>query len=87
MTKIQELEELLKHDVIIDLEDYIDDLFEIVAKKKETEETKEELKNMQELKGDFEDMLEDIKKGDMDEEEAIEILEELHEMKAENEED
>ncbi|MCJ8327489.1 MAG: hypothetical protein MJK08_10360 [Campylobacterales bacterium] len=87
MTKIQELEELLKHDVIIDLEDYIDDLFEIVAKKKETEETKEELKNMQELKGDFEDMLEDIKKGDMDEEEAIEILEELHQMKAENEED
>ncbi|NQY52645.1 MAG: hypothetical protein HRT42_03635 [Campylobacteraceae bacterium] len=87
MTKIQELEELLKHDVIIDLEDYIDDLFEIVAKKKETEETKEELKNMQELKGDFEDMLEDIKKGDMDEEEAIEILEELHQMKVENEED
>lgn len=87
MTKIQELEELLKHDVIIDLEDYIDELFEIVAKKKDTAETKEELKNMQELNSDFKDMLDDIKNNDMDEEEAIEILKELIEMKEENEED
>ena len=44
MTKVEELKELLTQDIIVDLEDYIDELFELVAKKNDTIDTKEELK-------------------------------------------
>ena len=51
----KELEDLIKNDVLIEIEDYIDELFEIIAAKKEDDSTKEELKEMQEMKKDFED--------------------------------
>lgn len=87
MSKVQELKDLLEDEVILDLIDYIDELFEMVAKKNDTIETKEELKNMQELKVDFETMLKEIEDGEMDEDEAKEIIEELEEMRDLNEED
>ena len=45
----KELEDLIKNDVLIEIEDYIDELFEIIAAKKEDDSTKEELKEMQAL--------------------------------------
>mgnify|MGYP000385502342 CR=1 FL=1 len=87
MSYIQELKDLLEDEVILDLVDYIDELFALVAKKNDTIETKEELKNMQELKVDFETMLKEIEDGEMDEDEAKEIIEELEEMRDLNEED
>ena len=38
----KELEDLIKNEVLIEIEDYIDELFEIIASKKEDENTKEE---------------------------------------------
>ena len=35
----KELEDLIKNEVLIEIEDYIDELFEIVAAKKENDET------------------------------------------------
>lgn len=87
MSYVQELKDLLEDEVILDLVDYIDELFAMVAKKNDTIETKEELKNMQELKVDFETMLSEIESGEMDEDEAKEIIEELEEMRDLNEED
>lgn len=81
----KELENLIKNDVLVEIEDYIDELFEIIASKKEDERTKEELENMQEMREDFIAMLKDIESGDMDDEEAEEILEEIKEMRAEEE--
>jgi len=80
----KELEKLIKEDVLLEIEDYIDELFEIIASKKDDERTKEELENMQEMKADFEAMLADIDSGDLDDEEAKEIIEEIIEMRAED---
>lgn len=80
MTIQKELEKLIKDEVLIEIEDYIDDLFEIIASKKDDENVKEELKHMQDMKKDFEDMLEDLGNNEIDDEECKEIIEEIKEM-------
>ena len=82
----KELEDLIKNEVLIEIEDYIDELFEIVAAKKENAEIKEELKQMQEMKKEFEDMLVDLVHGDIDDEECEEIIAEINDMRKEEEE-
>ncbi len=82
----KELENLIKNEVLIEIEDYIDELFEIVAAKKENDEIKEELKQMQEMKKEFEDMLVDLVHGDIDDEECEEIIAEINDMRKEEEE-
>jgi len=84
MSVQNQLEKLIKEDVLVEIEDYIDELFEIIASKKEDERTKEELANMQEMRDDFNAMIEDIQSGDMTDEEAQEIIEEINEMRAED---
>jgi len=82
MTKVEELTKLIEDDVLPEIEDYVDDLFEQIADNKEaTVEDKAELKEIQTLQSDFKEMLEDIQSGDVDEEEAIEIIEEINEMR------
>ena len=76
----KELEELIKNEVLVEIEDYIDDIFEIIAGKKETPELKEELENMQEMKKDFEELLKDLEAGEIDDEEAQEIYDEIVDM-------
>ena len=82
----KELEDLIKNEVLVEIEDYIDELFEIVAAKKEDDEIKEELKQMQEMKKEFEDMLVDLVHGDIDDEECEEIIAEINDMRKEDEE-
>ena len=83
----KELEDLIKNEVLIEIEDYIDELFEIIASKKEDENTKEELKEMQEMKKDFEDMLVDLENGEIDDEECKEIIEEINDMRKDEEDE
>ena len=83
----KELEDLIKNDVLIEIEDYIDELFEIIAAKKEDDDIKEELKHMQEMKKDFEDMLVDLANGEIDDEEAQEIMEEINDMRKDEEDE
>jgi hypothetical protein len=83
----KELEDLIKNDVLIEIEDYIDELFEIIAAKKEDDGIKEELKQMQEMKKDFEDMLVDLVHGDIDDEECKEIIQEINDMRNEDEDE
>ena len=83
----KELEDLKKNDVLIEIEDYIDELFEIIAAKKEDDGIKEELKQMQEMKKDFEDMLVDLVHGDIDDEECKEIIQEINDMRNEDEDE
>ena len=79
----QELKKLIKNDVLIEIEDYIDELFQTIASKKEDERTKEELSQMQEMRDDFKEILKDIDNDDMDEEEAQEIYDEIIAMRSE----
>lgn len=76
----KELKEIITNEVLVEIEEYIDDLFEIVAAKKETPETKEELANMQEMKKEFEELLSDLEAGEIDDDEAQEIYDEIVDM-------
>lgn len=80
MTIQKQLEQLIKNDVLTHVEDYIDELFELIASKKDDERTKEELKDIQEMRDDFYEMLKDLEAGEIDDEECQEIIEEINEM-------
>jgi hypothetical protein len=84
MATIQDqLYKLIEDDVIPDIEEYIDELFEKIAAKKESAEDKEILKEMQEMHMEFNELLDEIKAGEIDDEEANELLEEIIDMRKE----
>ncbi|WP_418185306.1 hypothetical protein ACNSOS_10865 [Aliarcobacter vitoriensis] len=77
----KELETLIKDDVLVEIEDYIDDLFEIIASKKDDDEIKAELLDMQEMKKEFESLLVELENGELSDEECEELIEEINTMK------
>ncbi len=82
MKNAEDLIELLQEDVIPEIEDVIDALFESVnATKNASDADKQELKELQELKNEFAGMLEEVKNGEMDEDECAEIIEEIDAMR------
>ena len=81
MNKIQELEKLLKEDVLPEVEENIDELLDIVEGKKSTKEDKDELKYMEDIKLYFDEVILDIENNNLKDEDAIEILEVLEEMR------
>jgi len=88
MTKTEELIDLLNNDIVPEIEDVIDGLFELINDAKTaTEEVKQELQELQELKTEFKVMLEEAMTGELEEDEAQEILEEIAEMRSGAEEE
>ena len=88
MTKTEQLIDLLNNDIIPEIEDVIDGLFELINDAKTaTSEVKQELQELQELKTEFKVMLEEAQTGELEEEEAEEILIEIEEMRKEDEEE
>lgn len=83
MSKQKELEQLLRKEILPEINEFIDDLFEIIASKKETPEIKEELKEIQEMKSDFLAILNEINNDEISQEECEEIIEDLKDMKQE----
>lgn len=75
-----ELKELIENVVLEDIDDYIDELLEQIASKKDTPETKEELANIQDMKKEFKELLIDLENGEIDDEEAKEIIDEINDM-------
>ena len=87
MTKAKELQSLIEDEVIPEIEESIDYLFELVDAKKATAEDKEELKETQDLLKAFRQILTDLENNDIDEEECSELIEEINEMRNYEEED
>ena len=86
MTKTETLIDLLNNDIIPEIEDVIDGLFELVNDAKgASSDLKTEIDELQELKTEFKVMLEEAMSGELDEEEAEEIIKEIAEMRAEEE--
>lgn len=85
MSKVKELEKLLKDDIMIELEESIEELVSKV-KKKNNKDLKDELKYLRDVQSYFDDVLADIDKDIISEDDAVEILAALEEMKVENEE-
>ncbi len=87
MTQVETLTQILTEEVIPDIEDYMDDLFVLIADKKSTKEDEEELENIRELREEFKTMLVELENGDMDEDECLEVIEEIREMQEDEDED
>jgi len=87
MTNTEDLIDLLQNDIIPEIEEVIDGLFEVInSNKQASARDKDELSELQELKRDFKIMLEEAMSGELDEEEAGEIIAEIDEMRSANEE-
>jgi len=86
MTQSQKLIQLLEKQVLPDTQDHLDYLFELVATKKADQEEIDELKEIQDMRTEFKTMLDDIKSGDMDQEEIEELVCEIEEMLKANKE-
>lgn len=86
MNSIQQLETLLKTDVLVEVSQEIAALKEQLEKKP-TKALKEELKYLEQVKQYFDEVLEDIRLDNLTPKDAQDILESLEEMKTENEDD
>jgi DNA-binding transcriptional regulator YhcF (GntR family) len=81
MTNAQKLYKLLEEEVIADVEDHMDYLYDLIATKKATQEDKDDLKETQMILKEFKNTLTEINNGEMDEEECLELIEELEAMR------
>ncbi|MDY0116506.1 MAG: hypothetical protein RBR59_02890 [Sulfurimonadaceae bacterium] len=88
MSYIKKLQELITMDVIPDIDERLDEIFEEITDKKNADAaTKEEIEDLQEFKADLKDLLNDIIQGDVEEDEAKEIYEDILEAQNEDDED
>lgn len=84
MQNSEKLKNFLTLEIIPDLEEAIDEMFAMIEKAKMASiADKEELKELQEMHAECKDILAEIEAGEMPEDEAGELLEELMEMKTE----
>ena len=86
MSKVTELETLLKNDIMIELAESIEELVAKVKKKNNDKALKEELAYMRDVQAYFDDVLVDIEKKILSDDDAEEILDALQDMKVENQE-
>jgi hypothetical protein len=78
MDYIKELEEIVKNDVLIEISQIKDS--------KKNKDLKEELKYMEQVKLYFDEVILDIENKTMTQEQALDILEGLEDMRADNQE-
>ncbi|MCB4745262.1 MAG: hypothetical protein LGB07_06395 [Sulfurovum sp.] len=84
MTNTEKLKNLLENEILPDLEVAIDELFAKIDKTKNaSKEDKVNLEEMRDMRTECFAMVEEIKRDEMDEEEATALLEELIEVKTE----
>ncbi|UTJ07683.1 hypothetical protein [Arcobacter roscoffensis] len=81
MSNIEKLEKVLKEEFIPELDESLLELANITQSWKATSDDKEEFEDLKEMKKFFEQVVEDLDNKDISEEEAVEILEALNEMR------
>jgi len=85
MKPAEKLKNFLELEIIPDLEAAIDELFEAIDKTKSaSKDQKEDLEEMREMRTECFSIVEEIKRDEMDDDEAEELLEELLEMKTDS---
>jgi uncharacterized protein (UPF0305 family) len=78
----KELAELLREEIIPEIEEYMDELFEKIATvKKAGPEDKSEYEELRELRDNFLEMLKDVEEGEMEETECAELIDEIEAMR------
>ena len=87
MSYIKQLEELLKSDVLLEVTENLKDLQEELKtskKKSDIKDIKEEIKYMEQVKLYFDEVIIDIENNKLSEDQAIDILEGLEDMRVDN---
>lgn len=88
MAYIEQLKHLIQNELIPDVEDHVDELFEGIASAKDaTAEERMQLEDMQALRDEYKELLKELKSGDIDEEEAEQLYTELTAMRSTEGED
>ncbi len=88
MAYIEQLKHLIQNELIPDVEDHVDELFEGIASAKDaTAEERLQLEEMQALRDEYKELLKELKSGDIDEEEAEQLYTELTAMRSDGEDD
>lgn len=78
MSYTQKLEELVSKQVIPDIDDALDEIFEKIADEKNAnDEQKEEIEELREFKSDLKDLLDEIASGEIEDEECEEIYKDI----------
>lgn len=88
MSNIKKLDELLKTDVLVEIKETINELETNIktASKKDAKVLKEELEYINQVKKYFEDVVLDIENKTLTEDQALDILDGLEDMRIENQE-
>lgn len=82
------LKELIEKTVMPDIEDRLDEIFADIAKNKEATPTQnEEVKEMHEMRDEFNEILKDIEARELSKEECAELFEAITEMVADMEDE
>ncbi|BFU78909.1 hypothetical protein ALC152_21240 [Arcobacter sp. 15-2] len=82
------LKELIEETVMPDIEDRLDEIFADIASSKDaTEEQNEEIKDLHEMRDEFNDILKDIENRELDKEECAELYQEITDMISDSEEE
>jgi len=78
MSYSEKLQELITNSVIPDLEERLDEIFEEIADSKDaTEDAKEEINELREFKSDLQEVLDDIKSGNLQDDECQELIDDI----------
>ncbi|RXK14588.1 hypothetical protein CP965_03845 [Halarcobacter mediterraneus] len=85
MDNIKKLEELVKNDVLVEVNENIEEIKAELSKKKD-KDLQEELEYMNKIKEFFDEVITDIENNKMTQEQALDILEGLEDMRIENQE-
>ncbi|MDD3007861.1 MAG: hypothetical protein RBR70_07255 [Arcobacter sp.] len=86
MNKIEELEKLLRTDVLVEVNEEIKALDKLISKNKDNEDYKIELDYMLDVKKFYDEVLLHIEKNKLSLEDAVNILQDLEDMRAEDDE-
>ena len=72
------LKELIQREVLPEIEDHLDELFQTIAQTKQTtDEQREEIEQMHELREEFELILKDIENRELDKQECALLYDEI----------
>jgi len=88
MAYIAQLKHLIQNELIPDVEEHIDDIFEVIASTKDASpQERAQLEDMQALRDEYKELLSELNSGDIDEEEAEQLYTELTAMRESSDED
>lgn len=87
MSKIKELETLLKTDVLVEVDEEIVAIEKLLKENGDNKNLKIELEYMQDVRKFYNEALSQIEKGQLSEEEANNILLDLDDMRADDEDE